>query len=74
MFSFGWQELTVILVIILIIYGPKRLPQIGKAVGKSMRNMKDALNGINVDIDEEVVADDDPEKEIEEFKKTGFEK
>ncbi|MCK5687039.1 twin-arginine translocase TatA/TatE family subunit [bacterium] len=71
MFGLGWQELTIILVIILVVYGPKRLPQIGKSVGKSIRNMKNALNGIDVDIEDEVVvaAEDDPVKDTTDIEK-----
>lgn len=54
MFSLGWQELTLIIIIILIIYGPQRLPQIGNAVGKSVRNMRNALNGMEVEAVDDV--------------------
>lgn len=40
MFGLGIPELVIILVIILIIFGPSKLPQIGKAVGEGMRALK----------------------------------
>ena len=40
MFTFGVPELLVILVIVLIIFGGKRLPEIGRALGKSIREFK----------------------------------
>ncbi|MGB6379265.1 MAG: twin-arginine translocase TatA/TatE family subunit, partial [Syntrophobacteria bacterium] len=40
MFTFGVPELLVILVIVLIIFGGKRLPEIGRALGKSIRELK----------------------------------
>ena len=40
----GFTELIVILVIILILFGPGKLPEIGKALGRGIREFKDASN------------------------------
>jgi sec-independent protein translocase protein TatA len=45
MFSLGVPELLVILVIVLLIFGAKRLPEIGKAFGKSVKELKNATGG-----------------------------
>jgi len=45
MFSLGVPELLVILVIVLLIFGAKRLPEIGKAFGRSVKELKDATRG-----------------------------
>lgn len=42
--NFGTQELILILVIALVIFGPKKLPEIGKAIGKSINEFKDAVS------------------------------
>ncbi|MBW1982792.1 MAG: twin-arginine translocase TatA/TatE family subunit [Deltaproteobacteria bacterium] len=42
MFGLGPQELFIILIIVLLIFGSKRLPEIGKAFGKSIREFKKA--------------------------------
>lgn len=38
----GWNELVVILVIVLIVFGPRRLPELAEALGKSIRKFKQA--------------------------------
>ena len=41
----GPLELIVVLIIALIVLGPKKLPEVGRSVGKGMREFKDALSG-----------------------------
>ncbi len=41
----GWLEMTILFVIVLIIFGPKSLPKIGQALGKGIREFKDAAKG-----------------------------
>ncbi|HZA53450.1 MAG TPA: twin-arginine translocase TatA/TatE family subunit [Candidatus Udaeobacter sp.] len=57
MFGLGLQELLVILVIALIIFGPSKLPQIGSGLGKAIRDFKKGVSG------------DDPEESVKEPKK-----
>ena len=45
MFGFGMPELIVILVIVLVVFGAGRLPEIGSALGKSIKNFKKASDG-----------------------------
>ena len=40
-------HLLIVLVIALVVLGPKRLPEAGRSLGKSLRDFKDALNGIH---------------------------
>jgi sec-independent protein translocase protein TatA len=42
MFGLGMQELVIILVIALVIFGPTKLPQIGSGLGKAIRDFKRA--------------------------------
>ena len=39
-------HLLLILVVALLVLGPKRLPEVGRAVGKGLRDFKDAINGV----------------------------
>jgi sec-independent protein translocase protein TatA len=43
----GPLELIVVLIIALIVLGPKRLPEVGRSVGKGMREFKEAISGEN---------------------------
>ncbi|MDD5772550.1 MAG: twin-arginine translocase TatA/TatE family subunit [bacterium] len=43
--NLGIGELIIILVIALIIFGPGKLPEVGKALGKGVNNFKKAMNG-----------------------------
>lgn len=47
MFDVGVGELLVVLVIALIIFGPKRLPELASALGKSVNEFKNALHSEN---------------------------
>ena len=48
----GFPELIVILVIALIVLGPKKLPEAGRSLGRGMREFKDSLSGDHTDDDE----------------------
>jgi sec-independent protein translocase protein TatA len=43
--SIGPTELIIVLVIVLLIFGPKRLPGLGKQLGSGMREFKDSISG-----------------------------
>jgi sec-independent protein translocase protein TatA len=54
--SIGPLELGIILLIVLIVFGPKRLPGLGRQLGSGMREFKDSLTGKDKDDDKD---DDD---------------
>ena len=60
MFGLGWQELVIILVIALIIFGPKKLPELGKSLGQAIRGFKEGTDK----------ATDEARKEIKEIEKS----
>ena len=52
MFSqIGPMEIVLVLVIALLVLGPKRLPEAGRSIGKGMREFKDSIAGITKDED-----------------------
>jgi len=52
--NIGIPGLIIILVLALIIFGPKKLPEIGRAMGQSLKEFKNSTKGIMDDIDNDV--------------------
>jgi len=47
MFGLGMQELVVIMVIVVVLFGATRLPQLGSGIGQAIRNFKQGVNEAN---------------------------
>lgn len=45
MFEPSWEKLLIVLVIALIVLGPKRLPEVGRSLGRGIREFKDGVTG-----------------------------
>ncbi|CAA9479044.1 MAG: hypothetical protein AVDCRST_MAG67-748 [uncultured Solirubrobacteraceae bacterium] len=54
---FGPLEIGIVLLIVLVVFGPKRLPDLGRSLGSGMREFKDSITGNHKDED-----DDGPSK------------
>ena len=55
----GMPEIIIILVVVLLIFGPKNLPKLGKAIGRSVKSLRDGMDG---EKDEVKAAKSEPEK------------
>lgn len=55
--NIGPLEIIIVLVIVLVIFGPKRLPDLGRSLGTSMREFKDSVTG-DKDDDKEIDSGD----------------
>ena len=44
-FQIGATELIILLVVLLLVFGPKRLPEMGRSVGRGIREFKDSVSG-----------------------------
>ena len=63
--SIGPTELIIVLVIVLLIFGPKRLPGLGRQLGTGMREFKDSISGKSGRDDDEDDEDDDQRRRTE---------
>jgi len=60
----GWSELLLILALALILFGPKRLPEIAEAMGKSIRKFKSATQNATDEVKREI---DDVGREMKDL-------
>jgi sec-independent protein translocase protein TatA len=44
MFGLGWPEIAIIAAVVLLIFGPKKIPEFGAALGKTLRGFKEEIN------------------------------
>ncbi len=44
MFGLGWPEVIIITVIAILIFGPKKIPELGSTLGKTLRGFKEGVN------------------------------
>jgi sec-independent protein translocase protein TatA len=72
MFGLGTQELLIILVLVMIIFGAGKLPQVGSALGKGLRNFKKGVNDSDEEIEEGEIEEvtTHEKKEVKEQDKT----
>jgi sec-independent protein translocase protein TatA len=71
MFGLGAQELIIIFAIVFLIFGAKRLPEIGTGIGKALKNFKGSMKAAEDerdDIRRTIEGNSDPKKEAEKEK------
>lgn len=57
----GWQELLIIFFIVLVVFGPRKLPEVAEAMGKSIQKFKRASREVREEIESEVrTGEDEP--------------
>lgn len=65
----GWQELVLLLVVVLIIFGPGKLPSVGRAIGDGLRNFKKAANNDEEKVDNQVKLPESQAQTLENLEK-----
>ena len=64
----GMPELIIIFVIALIVFGPRKLPDLGKSLGRSLAEFKRASNDLRSTLEEEIRIEDTPPKPVQAAK------
>ncbi len=64
MFGLGLPEMMIILVIALLIFGPKRLPEVGQNLGKAIRSFRDGAEAIKSDVEASTGLDEKTRKDL----------
>ncbi|MEO0946642.1 MAG: twin-arginine translocase TatA/TatE family subunit [Cyanobacteria bacterium J06641_5] len=54
MFGLGWPEVGIIGIVALLVFGPKKIPEIGSALGKTLRGFKEEINAPEPPEDDEL--------------------
>jgi len=72
--SIGVPELLIILAIALLIFGPKKLPEVGKSIGKALREFRKTSDEIKGKIEDEIQAEEfkDIQRDIDNIGKTDY--
>jgi TatA/E family protein of Tat protein translocase len=66
MFSLGWQETVFIFVLALLIFGPKKLPELGKTVGKALTEFRRASRELKSTFDREMAVIEQENQSIQQ--------
>ncbi|MGH3102899.1 MAG: twin-arginine translocase TatA/TatE family subunit [Gaiellaceae bacterium] len=56
-FGIGVWEIAILLLVALLVFGPKRLPEMGRSLGRGMREFKDSISGKDHDDDDDRLAE-----------------
>ena len=65
--SLGFGEILIILVLALVIFGPRRLPEMGRTIGRSMRELRRATSDIRTELETDL--DEPPAVTVDERKR-----
>ncbi len=53
MFGIGWQEIVVIVLVVLLLFGARRIPELMRSLGRGVREFKEGMKEIEKDVREE---------------------
>ncbi len=50
--SVGWQEIVIVVIVVLILFGGRKIPELARGIGRGMREFKREMRGVKEDFDE----------------------
>ena len=59
--SLGWNEILLILLVVLLLFGGRKIPELMRGLGKGMREFNDAKNNVRKEIEESITDNREPE-------------
>jgi len=62
----GGQEIIIIALILLVLFGGKKIPELMRGMGKGVKEFKDGVNGLDTDLDETPEKKEEPKKKNKE--------
>ena len=65
MFSIGATELILLLVLVLILFGPGKLPEVGRSLGRALSEFKKAKKDLENELNDEELKEDTPSEEVQ---------
>ncbi len=63
--NLGWPEIILLLLVALLLFGAKKLPEVGRSLGKGIREFKKALKGVEEDVEKEEKKEETKDKTTE---------
>ena len=70
-FGISWPEILILLVVALLVFGPKRLPEMGRSLGRGMREFKDSISGRDTGDDDRPELDPPREERVKATAREG---
>lgn len=63
MFNIGWTEVILVLGVAVIIFGPKKIPELGSAIGRTLRSFKEEMNAQDTEAQEASFLEEEQDKD-----------
>ncbi|MEL6382726.1 MAG: twin-arginine translocase TatA/TatE family subunit [Cyanobacteria bacterium J06626_18] len=63
MFNIGWTEVILVLGVAIVIFGPKKIPELGSAIGRTLRGFKEEMNAQEAESEEASLIEEEQDLE-----------
>ena len=63
MFNIGWTEVILVIGVALVIFGPKKIPELGSAIGRTLRSFKEEMNAQEAEAEDASLLEEEQNKD-----------